>query len=220
MCIEHGRASGEAFALTSRTEYVPRLARATRRNGLKRMFKRGYAIVMAVAGVALFALGGEALAQQGPPLDGGGAAPGGAGGGGGAAGGAQGGGGAPPQSPFGGSFMLMLLGLFAFMIIMSMMAGRKEKKQMRDMLSSLTRHDRVMTNGGVIGVITEVRDDEIVLKVDEATNTRIRFAKSAVKTVLKHASDRGGASDEIIDEPAEAEAEVEDAHRMESATVS
>jgi preprotein translocase subunit YajC len=176
------------------------------------MFKRGFLIAMAVAGVALFALGGEALAQQGPPLDGG-ASGGGAGGAGG--GGAQGGG-PPPQGPFGGTFMLMLLGLFAFMIIMSMMAGRKEKKQMREMLASLTRHDRIMTNGGIIGVITEVRDDEIVLKVDEATNTRIRFAKSAVKTVLKHASDRGGASDEIIDEPAEHE----DAHRMESATVS
>lgn len=180
-----------------------------------RMFKRGFVIVMAACAVALFVAGGEALAQQGPPLDGGGSSGGGAGGGG-AAGGAQGGGGAPPQSPFGGSFMLMLLGLFAFMIIMSMMAGRKEKKQMRDMLSSLTRHDRVMTNGGIIGVITEVRDDEIVLKVDEATNTRIRFAKSAVKTVLKHASDRGGASEDTLDEPEL----IEDTRQMESATVS
>ena len=94
--------------------------------------------------------------------------------------------GAPPASPFAGSGMFILL--FAFlglMIVTQIFAGRKQKKQRESMLNSIQRHDRVQTVGGIIGSVAEVRDDEIVLKVDEATNTKIRIARSAISAVLK-----------------------------------
>jgi preprotein translocase subunit YajC len=100
----------------------------------------------------------------------------------------------PPASPFGGQFLFLMLGLMVFMIVMSMMQGRKEKKRRAAMLASLGKHDRVMTSSGIIGVITEMRDDEIVLKVDEANNTRIHFARSAVSQVLKSASQADSAA--------------------------
>jgi preprotein translocase subunit YajC len=100
---------------------------------------------------------------------------------------------APPPNPFGGSFMLILLGLFLLMIFMSIFAGRKEKKRRKEMMASLSKHDRVQTSGGLIGTIVEVKDDEVTLKVDESTNTRIRFAKSAVTSVLKSANRSVGA---------------------------
>lgn len=96
------------------------------------------------------------------------------------------GGAPPPQSPFGGSGLLLMMGGFiVLMIVMQTLTGRKEKKRRADMLSSLKRHDRVQTIGGLIGSVAEVRDDEIVLKVDEATNTKVRVVRSAVQTVLK-----------------------------------
>jgi preprotein translocase subunit YajC len=94
--------------------------------------------------------------------------------------------GPPPASPFAGSGMFILL--FAFlglMIVTQIFAGRKQKKQREAMLSSIQRHDRVQTVGGIIGSVAEVRDDEVVIKVDEATNTKIRIARSAVSAVLK-----------------------------------
>ncbi len=95
--------------------------------------------------------------------------------------------GPPPANPFG--FMLpFLLGIFILFIFMSIFAGRKEKKRREQMLHSLTKHDRVQTTGGLIGTIVELKDDEITLKVDESTNTRIRFARSAVTGVLKSAA--------------------------------
>jgi preprotein translocase YajC subunit len=42
----------------------------------------------------------------------------------------------------------------------------------------------VQTIGGIVGVVTDVRENEVVVKVDNNTNTRITFAKSAVQTVL------------------------------------
>jgi preprotein translocase subunit YajC len=94
-----------------------------------------------------------------------------------------------PPSAFGPEMLFLMLGLMVFMFVMTALSGRKEKRRRAELLSSIQRHDRVQTAGGVIGTVVEVHDDEIVLKVDEATNTRIRFARSSVQTVLKKASD-------------------------------
>ena len=90
----------------------------------------------------------------------------------------------------------MFLVLFAFlglMIVTQIFAGRKQKKQREQMLNSIQRHDRIQTVGGIIGSVAEVRDDEIVLKVDETTNTKIRVARSAVSAVLKKGTGSGDA---------------------------
>jgi len=116
--------------------------------------------------------GGEAPATEGQ--DGSGTDPQGSGGGGGAQG-----------SPFGGTFMLILFALLLFMIITTAMGGRKQKKQRQEMLGSLNKHDKVQTIGGVIGTIVEIKDGELVLQVDERSETRIRFSRSAIQQVLR-----------------------------------
>ena len=93
-----------------------------------------------------------------------------------------------PASPMGFQFLFLMAGLLAFMVIMQVFAGRKEKKRRAEMLGSLKRHDRVVTIGGIIGHVAEVRDDEVVLKIDEATNTKVRVTRAAVQTVLKKSS--------------------------------
>lgn len=82
------------------------------------------------------------------------------------------------------TFLFVMVGMLVLMIAMSAMTGRKEKKRRAEMLSSLGTHDRVQTIGGVIGTIVSIRDDEVVLRVDDASNVRITFAKSAVSGVL------------------------------------
>ncbi|MEM1331573.1 MAG: preprotein translocase subunit YajC [Planctomycetota bacterium] len=101
------------------------------------------------------------------------------------AGGAGGQNGAPP--PGGGLGMLfpILIAFMLFMIVTSFMSGRKEKKKRQEMLSTLRKHDRVQTIGGILGTVSEIRDNEVVLKVDE--NTRIHVVKSSVQTVLSSA---------------------------------
>jgi len=108
------------------------------------------------------------------------------------------GGATPAPSPFGSQFLLILLALFGVMIFMQVMAGRKEKKKRQELLSSLARHDRVQTVGGIIGAIAEVRPDYVVLKVDESTNTKIRVARSAVQQVLKKSGVR---EPETVEQP-------------------
>jgi preprotein translocase subunit YajC len=93
----------------------------------------------------------------------------------------------PPQSLFGGPFMLVILLFLVVMILSSFMTQRREKKRREQLLGGIAKHDQVQTVGGIIGTVVEVRDDQIVLKVDENSNTRIRFARSAVQQVIKSA---------------------------------
>ena len=87
-------------------------------------------------------------------------------------------------SPFGGILPIMLL-VLGVLFFFSMTGGRKEKKRRAQMLADLRKGAKVQTAGGVLGTIVEVRDDEVLVKVDENSNTRMRFAKSAITAVTK-----------------------------------
>lgn len=96
-------------------------------------------------------------------------------------------GGPPQQGPgglFGSPIILMLLVIVVLWIFL-MGGNRKEKKRRQQMLASLGKGDRVQTVGGILGTIVEVRDDELIVKVDENTNSRLRFARSAIQAKLE-----------------------------------
>jgi preprotein translocase subunit YajC len=42
----------------------------------------------------------------------------------------------------------------------------------------------VLTSGGIIGVIANMKDDEVLLKVDENSNVRLRVTRSSIVRVL------------------------------------
>lgn len=96
-------------------------------------------------------------------------------------------GGAPPaRSPW-GSFggllpLIIIFGLFWFIL---MGGQRKEKKKRAAMLAALAKGDKVQTSGGVLGTVVEVRDSDVVVKVDENANIRLRFARTAIQSIIK-----------------------------------
>lgn len=101
-----------------------------------------------------------------------------------AAAGAEGAAAAPAGTPGGSGFMIMMMVLLGAMILFSVMSGRREKKKRADLLGSIKKHDKVLTIGGVMGTVVEMKDDAVVLKVDETSNTRITFSKSAISQVI------------------------------------
>lgn len=99
-------------------------------------------------------------------------------------------GGQPPASPLGNMNMFIVMGAVMVLLLgMSAFTGNKEKKKRAALLASIGRNDRVQTIGGVIGTVVEMRDDEIVLRVDDNNNTRLTFTRSAVQGILKKRSD-------------------------------
>lgn len=94
----------------------------------------------------------------------------------------------PAPRPAGGFdpfFMIVIFALLAMMIVTSILGARRDKKRREELMGNLGSGDRVQTIGGLLGTIIEVKDDEVLLRVDENTNTRIAFAKSAVQQVLR-----------------------------------
>lgn len=81
--------------------------------------------------------------------------------------------------------LLLAFAVFYFFIIRSQ---RRERQKQINMLNSLKRNDRVQTIGGIIGTIVDVTPGEVVLKVDEANNVKMRFVRSAIKEVLRDAA--------------------------------
>ncbi|MBC7835453.1 MAG: preprotein translocase subunit YajC [Phycisphaerales bacterium] len=106
---------------------------------------------------------------------------------------AGGGGGGNPMSM--GPLIWLLPALLVFMVLSTVMASRKEKRRRSELMSSIKKGERVLTSGGIIGTIVEMKDEdnEVVLRVDEVSNTRIRFAKSAIAQVLRGGAGGGGA---------------------------
>jgi preprotein translocase subunit YajC len=93
--------------------------------------------------------------------------------------------GAQPQGPNLLTLMLPVIAVFAFMMIMQSFRGKKEQKKRDDMLSGLGKGDRVLTIGGQLGVVDQVRDQEVVLRIDENSNVKARFTKASIQTVLE-----------------------------------
>jgi preprotein translocase subunit YajC len=78
----------------------------------------------------------------------------------------------------------LMLGVVLF-IFLSSSRGRKQEQKTRDeLLKNMKRGDRVMTIGGILGTVVDVRDSEVVLKVDESTNTKMKFTREAIKRVM------------------------------------
>jgi len=92
----------------------------------------------------------------------------------------------PPPSNMLLYVMLPLLLVYMFF----MFRGPKKKQQEhKKMVSSMSKNDRVRTIGGIYGTVLDVRDDEIVLKIDESTNTKIKVSPQAIAAVLTDKSE-------------------------------
>jgi preprotein translocase subunit YajC len=95
--------------------------------------------------------------------------------------------GAPPQSPFGPMLLVTIVAImFLYMFIVQRPAMKKEQETRESMLKNLKKNDRILTSGGIYGVVTNVQldSDEVTIRVDETTNTKIKITRSAVQKLL------------------------------------
>ena len=97
---------------------------------------------------------------------------------------------APPAGEGGGGGLMTFLPLIAIVAIFYFLILRPQKKRQQEsqrMLSALRKGDRVVTIGGIHGIITSVRENTVVIKVDE--NVKLEFNRSAISGVTSNARD-------------------------------
>ncbi|MFP4056889.1 MAG: preprotein translocase subunit YajC [Candidatus Brocadiia bacterium] len=82
-------------------------------------------------------------------------------------------------------FPLILI-FFVFYVFL-IRPQNKRRRQRMEMLSALRKGDKVITTGGIHGIITHVRDQEVVVKVGD--DVRLTLQKSGIAHVKSPAED-------------------------------
>jgi len=84
-------------------------------------------------------------------------------------------------------FMIILFGGMLLLLFWSSRSRRKQESKHKQMLASLKKGDKVVTIGGIVGTVIEVRPEEITVKVDESNNVRMKFVRSAIRSAGEQA---------------------------------
>ncbi|MCT4632643.1 MAG: preprotein translocase subunit YajC [Firmicutes bacterium] len=78
-------------------------------------------------------------------------------------------------------YMVVIFVAFYFLLIRPQ---KKKNQKMQDMRSNLNVGDQIVTIGGMVGKITSVKEDNIVVEIG-ADKTRLEFKKWAVGSIVK-----------------------------------
>ena len=85
--------------------------------------------------------------------------------------------------------LLPLVVIFAVFYFMMIRPQQLQQKKYREMISRLKKGDRVLTRGGLYGVILEVKDNDLMLEL--AQNVRVRADRTAVQSMVRRGSAGG-----------------------------
>lgn len=79
---------------------------------------------------------------------------------------------------------LLFFGLFfAAMWFLLIAPQRKKQKAHQQMIKSLGTGDEVLTTGGIYGIVTNVKDDRLVVRIAEGT--KVEVARGSIQAVEK-----------------------------------
>jgi len=71
------------------------------------------------------------------------------------------------------STWVILLGVLVVFYLLMILPQRRRQKKHQEMLKSLNRGDKVVTNGGIHGVITRVKETTFIIRTGEKTTLEI-----------------------------------------------
>jgi len=75
-------------------------------------------------------------------------------------------------------FLVLIFAMFYFLMIRPQ---RKRQKEHRQLIEELQRGDRVVTAGGIYGVIETISEDSVVIKVESGATMRVAKDSVALK---------------------------------------
>lgn len=78
--------------------------------------------------------------------------------------------------------------MFGLMYLLLIRPQKKKEKKLREQIESMVVGDNVVTIGGIVGRVVNLKDDEVTLSTS-VSNTLITLKKSSINTVVKPVSD-------------------------------
>ncbi|HJO55726.1 MAG TPA: preprotein translocase subunit YajC [Candidatus Scalindua sp.] len=80
-------------------------------------------------------------------------------------------------------FLPLMVIMFAVMYFLIIRPQKQKEKKRQEMMSNVRKQDRIITAGGVHGVVVSVKDNEVLVRVDDAKDVKIKIDKSALTSV-------------------------------------
>lgn len=77
--------------------------------------------------------------------------------------------------------LILVFGIMYFLLI------RPQQKKLKDhqkMVAALRRGDQVITQGGIVGKVSKVKDDSNEIEVEIASGVNVRVVRSTIATVV------------------------------------
>ena len=87
--------------------------------------------------------------------------------------------------------MLQMIGMFAILGVMFyfllIRPQQKQRKDQENMIKNVKSGDRILTTGGIYGIVTNVKEKSLMLKI--ADNVKVEIAKTAVGSVIQKSAE-------------------------------
>ena len=90
-------------------------------------------------------------------------------------------------------YLVLMVAVFYFLLIRP---NKKRQRQMQNMLDSMQKGDEVVTIGGIMGKVFDIRQDCVIITTS-ADDTKLKFEKGAISKVLTVHED----IEEIVEKP-------------------
>lgn len=80
-------------------------------------------------------------------------------------------------------FLPLMVIMFAVMYFLIIRPQKQKEKKRKEMISNVRKQDKVVTAGGVHGVVVSVKENQVIIRIDDAKDVKIKVDKSALTSV-------------------------------------
>ena len=80
-------------------------------------------------------------------------------------------------------FLPLLIIMFAIMYFLIIRPQKQKEKKRLELISNVRKQDKIVTTGGMHGVVTSVKENEVIVRVDDAKDVKLKIDKSAITSV-------------------------------------
>ncbi len=80
-------------------------------------------------------------------------------------------------------FLPLMVIMFAVMYFLIIRPQKQKEKKRQAMITNVRKQDRIVTAGGVHGVVVSVKENEVIVRIDDTKDVKIKVDKSALTSV-------------------------------------
>ena len=84
-----------------------------------------------------------------------------------------------------GKYTPVIYIIFVLFYFMFIVPNKKEQKKHQDMLKSLKQGDKIVTSGGIVGVIDKISENDDIIRIKSGENTFINVKRSYVTNKIE-----------------------------------